>query len=130
MALRGTSRFAMEGNSLYGARTWKKGKGLVPNEREENEKFEVAAFKIIRASISSYKKNLNTHASYKEFREMRANQRKTLNRVNGLELAKYLYNYSEIGKVYVERLQKIIEQNSLTDFDDAILSKKKKPNIV
>ena len=64
-----------------------KGKGLVPNEREENEKFEVAAFKIIRASISSYKKNLNTHASYKEFREMRANQRKTLNRVNGLELA-------------------------------------------
>ena len=126
----GTSRFAMEGNSLYGARTWKKGKGLVPNEREENEKFEVAAFKIIRASISSYKKNLNTHASYKEFREMRANQRKTLNRVNGLELAKYLYNYSEIGTVYVERLQKIIEQNSLTDFDDAILSKKKKPNIV
>ena len=61
---------------------------------------------------------------------MRANQRKTLNRVNGLELAKYLYNYSEIGTVYVERLQKIIEQNSLTDFDDAILSKKKKPNVV
>jgi len=50
--------------------------------------------------------------------------------VNGLELAKYLYNYSEIGFTYVERLQKIIEQNSLTDFDDAILSKKKKPNIV
>ena len=126
----GTSRFAMEGNSLYGARTWKKGKGLVPNERDEDEKFEVAAFKIIRASISSYKKNLNTHSSYKEFREKRAKQRKALNRVNGLELAKYLYNYSEIGFTYVERLQKIIEQNSLTDFDDAILSKKKKPNIV
>ncbi len=126
----GTSRFAMEGNSLYGARTWKKGKGIVPNDRGEEQKFEVLSFKIIRASISSYKKNLNTHQSYNEFRKVRAIQRKEKNRVFGLELSQYLNKYSEIGDVYVQRLKKIIEQNSLTDFDESVLSQKKKPNIV
>ena len=126
----GTSRFAMEGNSLYGARTWKKGKGIVPNDRGEEQKFEVLSFKIIRASISSYKKNLNTHQSYNEFRKARAIQRKEKNRVFGLELSQYLNKYSEIGDVYVQRLKKIIEQNSLTDFDESVLSQKKKPNIV
>ena len=126
----GTSRFAMEGNSLYGARTWKKGKGIVPNDRGEEQKFEVLSFKIIRASISSYKKNLNTHQSYNEFRKARAIQRKEKNRVFGLELSQYLNKYSEIGNVYVQRLKKIIEQNSLTDFDESVLSQKKKPNIV
>lgn len=126
----GTSRFAMEGNSLYGARTWKKGKGIVPNDRGEEQKFEVLSFKIIRASISSYKKNLNTHQSYNEFRKARAMQRKEKNRVFGLELSQYLNKYSEIGDVYVQRLKKIIEQNSLTDFDESVLSQKKKPNIV
>ena len=126
----GTSRFAMEGNSLYGARTWKKGKGIVPNDRGEEQKFEVLSFKIIRASISSYKKNLNTHQSYNDFRKARAIQRKEKNRVFGLELSQYLNKYSEIGDVYVQRLKKIIEQNSLTDFDESVLSQKKKPNIV
>ena len=126
----GTSRFAMEGNSLYGARTWKKGKGIVPNDRGEEQKFEVLSFKIIRASISSYKKNLNTHQSYNEFRKARAIQRKEKNRVFGLELSQYLNKYSEIGDVYVQRLKKIIEQNSLTDFDESVLSLKKKPNNV
>jgi Bax protein len=126
----GTSRFAMEGNSLYGARTWKKGKGIVPNDRAEEQKFEVLRFKIIRASISSYKKNLNTHKSYSEFRKARAIQRKEKNRVFGLELSQYLNKYSEIGDIYVQRLKKIIKQNSLTDFDESVLSRKKKPNIV
>lgn len=126
----GTSRFAMEGNSLFGARTWKKGKGIVPTERGEEESFEVRSFKIIRASISSYKKNLNTHNSYKEFREARAKQRGRDNTISGLKLSKYLDKYSEIGYEYSERLGKIIEQNSLTDFDDSVLSRKKKQNIV
>ena len=126
----GTSRFAMEGNSLFGVRTWQKGKGMVPLERDEQSNFEVKSFKIIRASISAYKKNLNTHASYKEFREARAEQRNKKNKISGLELAKFLDKYSEIGYEYADRLQKIIQQNSLTDFDDSILSRKKKPNIV
>ena len=126
----GTSRFAMEGNSLFGVRTWQKGKGMVPLERDEQSNFEVKSFKIIRASISAYKKNLNTHASYKEFREARAEQRNKKSKISGLELAKFLDKYSEIGYEYADRLKKIIQQNSLTDFDDSILSRKKKPNIV
>ena len=126
----GTSRFALEGNSLYGARTWKKGKGIIPNERDEEANFEVTSFKIIRASVSSYKWNLNTHSNYQEFRETRAIQRKNNNKILGLELTKYLDKYSEIGYEYSYRLKKIIEQNSLTDFDDSVLSRKKKPNVV
>ena len=126
----GTSRFALEGNSLYGARTWKKGKGIIPNERDEEANFEVTSFKIIRASVSSYKWNLNTHSNYQEFRETRAMQRKNNNKILGLQFTKYLDKYSEIGYEYSYRLKKIIEQNSLTDFDDSVLSRKKKPNVV
>ena len=33
----GTSRFAMEGNALYGQWSWKAGSGIVPKERDKNE---------------------------------------------------------------------------------------------
>ena len=62
----GTSRFAMEGNSLFwGCGHGKKGKVWYRLKEDEQSNFEVKSFKIIRASISAYKKNLNTHASYK-----------------------------------------------------------------
>jgi Uncharacterized FlgJ-related protein len=59
----------------------KKGKGIIPNERDEEDNFEVTSFKIIRASVSSYKWNLNTHSNYQEFRETRAAQRKNNNKI-------------------------------------------------
>jgi uncharacterized FlgJ-related protein len=61
---------------------------------------------------------------------MTEGKRKEKNRIFGLELSQYLNKYSEIGDIYVQRLKKIIEQNSLTDFDESVLSQKKKPNIV
>ena len=74
-------------------------------------------FKILQASVRAYQRNLNTHSSYKEFREARAIQRDNDGKLNSLELVKYLDKYAETGKEYIVVLKKIIEQNSLTDFD-------------
>src|SRR6056300_1538065 len=125
----GTSRFALEGNSLFGQRTWKKNAGLIPLDREESETFKVTKFDIIRASVKAYKKNLNTHKSYENLRHERYKMRNNLEEISGLELSKYLDNYSEIKDKYVYYLQKIIEQNSLTDFDKSILLPTKKLNL-
>ena len=125
----GTSRFALEGNSLFGQRTWTKNAGLIPLDREESETFKVTKFDIIRASVKAYKKNLNTHKSYENLRHERYKMRNNLEEISGLELSKYLDNYSEIKDKYVYYLQKIIEQNSLTDFDKSILLPTKKLNL-
>ena len=125
----GTSRFALEGNSLFGQRTWARNAGIVPLDRGENQTFKVTKFDIIRASVKAYKKNLNSHASYEALRQERLLMRENSEVISGLELSKHLINYSEIKEKYVFYLQKIIEQNSLTDFDKSILLPTKKLNL-
>ena len=112
----GTSRFALEGNALFGQWTWN-GEGIKPASASSETTHKVMKFKILQASVRAYQRNLNTHSSYKEFREARAIQRDNDGKLNSLELVKYLDKYAETGKEYTEVLKKIIEQNSLTDFD-------------
>ena len=112
----GTSRFALEGNALFGQWTWH-GEGIKPASANSGATHKVMKFKILQASVRAYQRNLNTHSSYKEFREARAIQRDNDGKLNSLELVKYLNKYAETGKEYTEVLKKIIEQNSLTDFD-------------
>jgi len=76
-------------------------------------------FKILKASVRAYQRNLNTHKSYKEFRKVRAIQRDVFGQLNSMELVNYLDKYAETGQEYIKILKKIIEQNKLTDFDDA-----------
>ena len=124
----GTSRFALEGNSLFGQRTWRSGSGFVPKERSSEATFEVTKFQIIRASVKAYKKNLNTHKSYKKFRELRAEMRNSKKEINGIKLSNHLTTYSEIGEKYVLYLKQIIDHNSLMDFDKSILLPTNKHN--
>ena len=112
----GTSRFALEGNALFGQWTWH-GEGIKPASANSETTHKVMKFKILQASVRAYQRNLNTHSSYKGFREARAIQRDNDGKLNSLELVKYLNKYAETGKEYTEVLKKIIEQNSLTDFD-------------
>ena len=112
----GTSRFALEGNALFGQWTWS-GEGIKPASADSDATHKIMKFKILRASVRAYQRNLNTHSSYKEFREARAIQRDNDGKLNSLELVKYLNKYAAIGKEYIVVLKKIIEQNSLTDFD-------------
>ena len=114
----GTSRFALEGNALFGQRTWE-GEGIKPSGADTNSTHKVMKFKVLKASVRAYIRNLNTHRSYKSFRRERAEQRDNFEKFNSLELTNHLDKYAETGKEYVKILKQIIKQNSLTDFDDA-----------
>ena len=116
----GTSRFAQEGNALFGQWTWS-GEGIKPAGADTDSKHKVMKFKVLQASVKAYQRNLNTHSSYKEFRDARAEFRDKKKELDSLILSKYLDKYAETGKEYVRILQQIIRQNKLTDFDDAKL---------
>ena len=116
----GTSRFALEGNALFGQWTWRK-KGISPKKKDPNKTHKVLQFQVLKASVKAYKNNLNTHNAYKKFRETRAKIRQEGKKINGLDLIEYLKAYAAIGEVYVKLLRKIIINNSLTDFDEADL---------
>ena len=116
----GTSRFALEGNALFGQWTWS-GEGLKPKEAKEDQSHKVMKFNILQASVRAYQRNINTHSTYKDFRKARAKLRDSNKPLDSIELSKYLNKYAETGNQYVEVLQKIIKQNKLQDFDDAKL---------
>ena len=116
----GTSRFAQEGNALFGQWTWS-GEGLKPKEADEDKGHKVMKFNVLQASVRAYQRNLNTHPSYENFRLARAQLRDAGKRLDSIVLSQFLNNYAETGNQYVEVLQKIIKQNNLKDFDDAKL---------
>ena len=116
----GTSRFALEGNALFGQWTWSK-KGISPKNKDPDQSHKILQFQVLKASVKAYKNNLNTHNAYKEFREVRAQLRQENKQIIGLDLIKYLKAYAAIGEKYVLIIEDIIEKNSLTDFDKADL---------
>ena len=116
----GTSRFALEGNALFGQWTWS-GEGIKPAGAENDTKHKVMKFKVLKASVRAYQRNLNTHSSYKNFRQLRAQLRDDNEKLDSLLLADELDNYAETGKEYTKILKQIIQQNSLKDFDDVKL---------
>ena len=127
----GTSRFALEGNALFGQWTWT-GEGIKPAGADSDTTHKVMKFKVLKASVRAYQRNLNTHSSYKKFRKARAIQRDNEEILNSIELVKYLNKYAETGEEYTKVLKKIIEQNSLKDFDDAKMlpTSKKLKNLI
>ena len=116
----GTSRFALEGNALFGQWTWS-GEGLKPKDAEKNQGHKVMKFNVLQASVRAYQRNLNTHSSYKEFRKARAKLRDENKELDSMVLSEHLDKYAETGKKYVDIIKKIITQNELKDFDDAKL---------
>ena len=95
--------------------------GLKPKEADKDKGHKVMRFNVLQASVRAYQRNLNTHSTYNEFRMIRAQMRDTGEALDSIILSKYLKDYAETGKKYVEVLQKIIIQNNLKDFDDAKL---------
>ena len=116
----GTSRFALEGNALFGQWTWS-GEGIRPAEADNNATHKVMKFKILKSSVRAYQRNLNTHSGYTEFRMARAELRDNGRNLDGLILATYLNKYAQTGTEYVKIIKQIIKQNNLTDFDDVKL---------
>ena len=116
----GTSRFAQEGNALFGQWTYS-GEGIKPKEIDSDKTHKVMKFKILKASVRAYQRNLNTHSSYKMFRSVRAELRDNDQKLDSLILADFLDKYAQTGVEYTKTLKKIIKQNSLKDFDDVKL---------
>ena len=113
----GTSRFALEGNALFGQWTYTD-KGIKPAAADAGSKHKVMMFNVLKSSVRAYARNLNTHKSYRKMRYVRAIQRDNFGKLDSLELVDYLDQYAETGKEYTIILKKIIEQNTLNDFDD------------
>ena len=113
----GTSRFAIEGNALFGQWTWS-GDGIKPAGISTDEStHKVMKFKVLKASVRAYQRNLNTHGSYRKFRSARAEMRDNTEELDSLILADYLDKYAATGKEYTVIIKKIIKQNNLKDFD-------------
>lgn len=126
----GTSRFARNGNALFGQRVWATGKGIIPQEREEGATYEVQAFDHLEQSILSYATNLNRHTAYEDFRLRRAYLKSTGASPTGYDLADTLLSYSERGEEYVQTLKSLIDANNLTDFDTVELSPERFAQVV
>ena len=116
----GTSRFAIEGNALFGQWTWS-GEGIKPAGADTGATYKVMKFNVLKASVRAYQRNLNTHSSYKKFRFVRAQLRDSNKKLDSLELAEYLDNYAQTGTEYTKVLKQIIQQNQLQDFDEVKL---------
>ena len=112
----GTSRFALEGNAIFGQWTWD-GQGIAPLNRDNNKTHKILKFPILRASVKAYKNNLNTHKSYAKFRAKRKQLRDKNINITGLALTETLKNYAQTGSEYTRILNQIITQNKLSDFE-------------
>jgi Bax protein len=104
----GASRFARMGYNMYGQRCFKKGCGIVPNDRAEDKVFEVVKFKSVRDSVRSYMHNLNISHAYHDLRTMRFALRENEKVPDGYSLIPGLPLYSERRDAYLVELQDMI----------------------
>lgn len=107
----GTSRFAREGNNLFGQWCFTPGCGMVPEGRSVGDTHEVARFASVGQSVASYMRNLNSGYAYDELREIRANLRLEGKPVTAVDLARGLDNYSERGDDYINDLLAMLRFN-------------------
>jgi Bax protein len=123
----GTSRFALQGNAVFGQWTFSKGAGLVPKERDEGASHEVKVFPTLAGSVRQYVRNLNNHRAYREFRRERAVFRAADSPMDSRTLAKTMTRYSQRGAEYVASILGLITMNKLDQLDRARLGANTRP---
>ena len=113
----GQSRFATEGNALYGQWTTSEDKGIIPQDMDEDKTHAVLKFKNLSESVEAYMFNINTHQAYYNFRVIRRIDER-IKYTDPISMkVKYLAAYAEIGDKYVDKLELIIASNNLQEFD-------------
>ncbi len=113
----GQSRFATEGNALYGQWTTSEDKGIIPQDRDKDKTHAVLKFKDLSESVEAYMFNINTHQAYYNFRVIRRIDER-IKYTDPISMkVKYLAAYAEIGDKYVDKLELIIASNNLQEFD-------------
>ena len=117
----GTSRFADQGNAMFGQWAW--GENAIKPEQQRSGKgnYGIAAFNSPLESVQGYMLNINTHRAYTPLRDKRATIRSAGGVPSGEDLATTLVNYSERGQHYVDSLNSIMRYNKLNEIDEATL---------
>ena len=100
----GTSRFAIEGNNLFGIRVWSK-EGMLPYKQPDTINWRVRAFKTKCESVRYYIEILNTKQVYAEFRKARD---MSFNR-DPIKMAKALDSFST-NKEYEKHVIEVIKK--------------------
>ncbi|MBI4184033.1 MAG: glucosaminidase domain-containing protein [Proteobacteria bacterium] len=118
----GISRFAREGNALFGQRTWGP-QGMIPLRREPDKHHRVRAFDTLIESVLAYAHNLNTNPAYAEFRALRARMQRIGEPLDPTRLVGTLARYSEQRAEYVRSLSAILRANRLAAIDRAALGR-------
>ena len=113
----GQSRFAKQGNTLFGMWCFKPGCGIVPLHRQPGQRFEVKAYRSTQLSIQDYFLTLNRTRAYRVFRQERAKLVQKKQGVTGLKLIQHLRHYSEKGMTYTQMISRIIRHYRLNRFD-------------
>lgn len=114
----GTSRFAREGNNLFGIWCFTEGCGITPKARAEHLAHEVRRFDAVGDGVRHYLRTINTHGAYQSLRDIRAGARRDQATLLGEMLAAGLERYSERGLAYVREIQSMIRYNRLSRFTD------------
>ena len=108
----GTSRFAREGNNLFGQWCFCPGCGIVPQERPDGHAYEVASFESVNESVASYMRNLNTGWAYRNLREIRERMRRDGRLPDPAAIAEGLQSYSKRGPAYVQEIRSMLRHNA------------------
>ena len=96
----GTSRFAREGNNLFGIRVWSK-EGMLPLKQDPSINWRVKTYKTKCQSVKSYILTINENHHYQEFRQMRQRTK------DPMKLADALDNFST-SKEYANHVKQIL----------------------
>ena len=120
----GSSRFAREGNALFGQWTWDAAMAIKPKaQRDGLGNYGIRRFDSLAASVRYYMDNLNRHHAYRGFRDARAALRAAGKTPTGLALAPTIALYSEKRAEYVALVRTVIVRNRLTELAAARLAR-------
>jgi Bax protein len=96
----GTSRFAKEGNALFGVRVWSKN-GILPLKQHEGVNWRIKTYHTKCQSVKDYVNILNTNHHYSDFRNLRARTK------DPVRLAETLDNFSTSQTYRIELIRMI-----------------------
>ena len=114
----GTSRFARQGNNIFGKWCFTEGCGIVPAQRRANATHEVTRYDNVADAVRDYMHHLNSHPVYEPLRERRAQARKEGRSPEGSDLAAGLEKYSAKGEGYITLIRRVISANNLAKRDE------------
>ncbi len=106
----GNSRFANEGNNLFGIRTWNKDtEHMIPLGVKKWPGWGVRVFATKCESVKEYVRILNDHPAYKKFREKRKEMLDNRGEMDSLILIRYIDKFSTTAD-YDKRVALIIKK--------------------